>query len=87
MPDMMRACERGAMPRSCRSQRKACRSSAVAVAYDIIRAFLGSFRAGFWQGFGKLFGVSLKAGYDPAGDREDAILERVACGVEEGTIG
>lgn len=55
--------------------------------YDIIRAFLGSFRAGFWQGFGKLFGVSLKAGYDPVGDREDAILERVACGVEEGTIG
>lgn len=55
--------------------------------YDIIRAFLGSFRAGFWKGFGKLFGVSLKAGYDPAGDREDAILERVACGVEEGTIG
>jgi len=55
--------------------------------YDIIRAFLGSFRAGFWQGFGKLFGVSLKAGYDPAGDREDAILERVACGVDEGTIG
>ncbi len=55
--------------------------------YDIIRAFLGSFRAGFWQGFGKIFGVSLKAGYDPAGDREDAILERVACGVEEGTIG
>ena len=55
--------------------------------YDIIRAFLGSFRAGFWQGFGKLFGVSLKAGYDPAGDREDAILERVACGVEGGTIG
>ena len=55
--------------------------------YDIIRAFLGSFRAGFWQAFGKLFGVSLKAGYDPAGDREDAILERVACGVEEGTIG
>ena len=55
--------------------------------YDIIRAFLGSFRAGFWQGFGKLSGVSPKAGYDPAGDREDAILERVACGVEEGTIG
>ena len=25
--------------------------------YDIIKAFLGSFRAGFWQAFGKLFGV------------------------------
>ena len=54
--------------------------------YVIFRAFLGSFRAGFWQGFGKLFGVSLKAGYDPAADREDAIIERIACGVEEGTI-
>lgn len=54
--------------------------------YDIIRAFLGSFRAGFWQGFGKLFGVSLKADYNPAKDREDAIIERIACGVEEGTL-
>ena len=54
--------------------------------YDIIRAFLGSFRAGFWQGFGKLFGVSLKADYNPSSDREDAIIERIACGVEEGTI-
>ncbi|MBD5391239.1 DUF4294 domain-containing protein, partial [bacterium] len=54
--------------------------------YDIIRAFLGSFRAGFWQGFGKLFGVSLKADYIPAANREDGIIERVARGVEEGTI-
>lgn len=54
--------------------------------YDIIRAFLGSFRAGFWQGFGKLFGVSLKAEYNPAGDREDGIMERVACAVEEGRL-
>ena len=54
--------------------------------YDIIRAFLGSFRAGFWQGFGKLFGVSLKADYNPQKDKEDATIERIACGVEEGTI-
>lgn len=54
--------------------------------YDIIRAFLGSFRAGFWQGFGKLFGVSLKADFRPEKDREDAIIERIACGVEEGTL-
>lgn len=54
--------------------------------YNIIRAFLGSFRAGFWQGFGKMFGVSLKADYNPAADRDDAILERIACGVEEGII-
>ena len=54
--------------------------------YDIVKAFLGSFRATFWQGFGKLFGVSLKSEFQPGKDREDAMLERVACAVEEGTI-
>lgn len=54
--------------------------------YEIVKAFLGSFRATFWQGFGKLFGVSLKGEFHPEKDREDAILERVACAVEEGRI-
>lgn len=54
--------------------------------YDIVKAFLGSFRATFWQGFGKLFGVSLKSDYKPEKNREDAILERVACAVEEGRL-
>ena len=54
--------------------------------YEIVKAFLGSFRATFWQGFGKLFGVSLKGEFHPEKDREDAIMERVACAVEEGRI-
>ena len=54
--------------------------------YEIVKAFLGSFRATFWQGFGKLFGVSLKTEYRPAKDREDAILERIACAIEEGRL-
>ena len=54
--------------------------------YDIVKAFLGSFRATFWQGFGKLFGVSLKSDYRPSKNREDAILERVACAIEEGRL-
>ena len=33
--------------------------------YDIVKAFLGSFRATFWQGLGKLFGVSLKSDFQP----------------------
>ena len=33
--------------------------------YDILKAFLGSFRATFWQGFGRLFGVNLKGKYEP----------------------
>lgn len=54
--------------------------------YEIVKAFLGSFRAMFWQGFGKLFGVSLKTEFKPNKNREDAILERVACAVEEGRL-
>ena len=54
--------------------------------YDIIKAFLGSFRAGFWQTFGRFFGVNLKVDYNPDKDKDDAIIERVAVGVELGTI-
>lgn len=54
--------------------------------YNIIKAFLGSFRAGFWQTFGRLFGVNLKGDYKPESDRKDAIIERVAVAVELGTI-
>ena len=54
--------------------------------YDIVKAFLGSFRATFWQGFGKLFGVSLKEEYKPDRDAGDAIIERVCVGVEQGEL-
>lgn len=54
--------------------------------YDIVRAFLGSFRATFWQGFGRLFGVNLKAEFRPAEDADDAMLNRIASRVEEGTL-
>lgn len=54
--------------------------------YNIIKAFLGSFRAGFWQTFGRLFGVNLKVDYRPSTDRKDAIIERIATGVELGQL-
>ncbi len=54
--------------------------------YDIVKAFMGTFRATFWQGFGKLFGVSLKSSYKPEKDKNDALLERIARCVEQGTI-
>ncbi len=54
--------------------------------YSIIKAFLGSFRAGFWQTFGRFFGVNLKVDYKPDKDRKDAIIERVAVGVELGQL-
>ena len=54
--------------------------------YDIVKAFLGSFRATFWQGFGKLFGVSLKSDFRPSKNTEDAIIDRVATGIEQGWL-
>lgn len=54
--------------------------------YEIVRAFLGSFRATFWQGFGRLFGVSLKGTYDPEGNHDDALIERIASQVELGIL-
>ena len=54
--------------------------------YNIIKAFLGSFRATFWQTFGRFFGVNLKVDYRPDNDHKDAIIERVATCVELGTL-
>ena len=54
--------------------------------YDIVKAFLGTFRATFWQGFGKLFGVSLKGDFNPKKNKEDAMIERIATGIEEGWL-
>ena len=52
--------------------------------YYIIREFLGKRRAFFWNMFGRMFGVSLKAEWDPEGnDRE---LEDVCIQVEQGMI-
>jgi hypothetical protein len=57
-----------------------CKSSS----YDLIEAYLGSFAAGFWQGFGKLFGVSLKQQWEPKGKDKD--LEKICFMVEYGMI-
>ena len=54
--------------------------------YDIVKAFLGSFRATFWQGFGRLFGVNLKGKFQPEKTREDAIIEQGAVAIEQGMI-
>lgn len=54
--------------------------------YDILRAFLGNTRAVFWQGFGKLFGVSLKSKYEPTKNSEDAMIDRIATLIEQGRL-
>ncbi|MCM1292419.1 MAG: DUF4294 domain-containing protein [Bacteroides sp.] len=54
--------------------------------YSIIKAFLGTFRAGFWQTFGRFFGVNLRGDYKPDKDDKDAIIERICVGIELGTL-
>lgn len=54
--------------------------------YDIVKAFLGSVRAIFWQGFGKLFGVNISAKYRPDKNEDDAVIERVATLIERGQL-
>ena len=54
--------------------------------YSIVKAFLGSFRAGFWQTFGRFFGMNLKAGFKPDKNREDAIIDRVVTLIEQGAL-
>ncbi len=54
--------------------------------YSMLKAFLGTARATFWQTFGRVMGVNLKTDFRPDKKREDAILERVAVAVELGTV-
>ena len=43
--------------------------------FEIVKAFFGPFKAGFYQAFASIFGASLKKDYDPEAD--DRLTERV----------
>ncbi len=52
--------------------------------YELIQAFLGPVRAGFYQAFAWVFGASLKKRYDPKG--ADRLVERIVLQVEAGQL-
>ena len=52
--------------------------------YELVKAFMGPFKAGFYQTFAALFGASLKKEYHTEG--EDRLTERVVLLVENGQI-
>lgn len=54
--------------------------------YNIVKAFLGSFRASFYQTFGRFFGMNMKGGFNPAKNEEDAIIDRIATLIEQGAL-
>ena len=52
--------------------------------YNLVQAFLGPVKAGFYQAFAWAFGASLKKDYDPNG--VDRLTERVVLLVEAGQL-
>lgn len=52
--------------------------------YNIVKALVGSFKAGVYNAFAGLFGNSLKTQYDPNG--KDAAIEAIVIQIEQGTI-
>lgn len=52
--------------------------------YELVKAFLGPFKAGFYQAFAAIFGASLKKEYHPEG--EDKMIERIVILVENGQL-
>ena len=52
--------------------------------YELVKAFLGPFKAGFYQAFASLFGASLKKEYHP--EDEDALIEQIVLLVESGQL-
>lgn len=51
--------------------------------YELVKAFMGPFKAGFYQTFAALFGASLKNNMTP---KEDKLTERVILLVESGQL-
>ncbi len=52
--------------------------------YELIKVFMGSFKANFYQTFAVLFGASLKKEYDP--EVEDAELEEIIFWIDNGAL-
>ena len=52
--------------------------------YELVKAFMGPFKAAFYQTFASLFGASLRKEYDPEG--EDKLTERIVILVENGQL-
>ncbi len=52
--------------------------------YELIKVFMGSFKANFYQAFAALFGASLKKEYDP--EVTDAEIEEIIYWIENGAL-
>lgn len=54
--------------------------------YELVKAFLGGWRAWWWNAFAKVVGANLKSPYNPIEDEDDAVTERIIQLVELGLL-
>ena len=50
------------------------------------KAIFNAFRAGFWQTFGRFFGVNMREGFHPDTNKTDALIERICVRIEQGSL-
>ncbi len=55
-------------------------------AYSLVGDLRGSFRAGLYQAFARLFGYNLKTKFDPSHDSKDELMERIVKSIERGQL-
>lgn len=55
-------------------------------AYSLVGDLRGSFRAGVYQAFARLFGYNLKTKFDPQHDKKDELIDRIVRSIERGQL-
>lgn len=55
-------------------------------AYSLVGDLRGSFRAGLYQAFARLFGFNLKSKFDPEHDKKDNMIDRIVRSIDRGQL-
>jgi hypothetical protein len=55
-------------------------------AYTLVGDLRGTFRAGLYQTFARLFGYNLKTKFDPEHDSKDELINRIVISIERGQL-
>ncbi len=54
--------------------------------YALVTELRGKLRASFYQTFARVFGINLKARYDPKHNKDDALIEKIVRSIEMGKL-
>ncbi len=56
------------------------------ISYDLVKLFVGGFKAWYWQAFARVVGTNLKKPYSPKTNPDDALTERILLLVDKGAL-